>query len=58
MLHTHHIFLFPKLTNSIKGIHFQPVEDICKKMVEFLKAFSKMSSGDASKPGRLIYGNM
>jgi histone-lysine N-methyltransferase SETMAR len=33
-------FLFPKLKNSLKGTHFQSIEDIQKKTTDLLKGFT------------------
>jgi hypothetical protein len=34
-------FLFPKLKYSLKGIHFQSIEDIQRKMTVLLKGFTQ-----------------
>jgi hypothetical protein len=34
-------FLFPKLKSSLKGTHFQSVEDIPKKTAELLQALKQ-----------------
>jgi hypothetical protein len=34
-------FLFPKLKHSLKGTHFQSIEDIQRKMTDLLKGFTQ-----------------
>jgi hypothetical protein len=34
-------FLFPKLKNSLKGTHFQSIEDIQRKTTDLLKGFTQ-----------------
>jgi transposase len=35
------LFLFPKLKHSLKGTHFQSIEDIQRKTTELLKGFTQ-----------------
>jgi hypothetical protein len=34
-------FLFPKLKHSLKGTHFQSIEDIQRRMTDLLKGFTQ-----------------
>jgi hypothetical protein len=48
-------FIFPKLKSSPKEPTFSQLKTSIRKWQSYLKYFHKMTSGDASRLGRLIW---